>query len=463
MHRSILENRWQNSRVHKFNAEVEEVADEILAYALDRLRLEPPLDGPLTPAELYEKVGNTITAKGLGGLPTLEIFKEVLAKACISTDHERYLAFIPTAPSEYSSLFDLVVSAASIYGGSWQEGAGAVFAENQALRWLADLAGFPAEAGGVFVSGGTIGNLSALCVAREDARRNHPEHKGKWAVVCGDQAHSSIAGAAKVMDVEIVKAKRSADGKIYGDAVAKAIDDYEANGGRVFCIVATVGTTNLGIIDHLDSIDDVAVERDIWFHVDGAYGLAALCAPSVRAKFDGIEFADSFIVDPHKWLFAPFDACALIYKDPKIAKEALAQHASYLDTLHESDDWNPSDYAIHLTRRTRGLPFWFSLAANGTDAYKDAMEYTMLIAKKAVELIKAHPNLDLLMEPELSIVAFTRKGWDKEDYQRWSDKLLEDQIGFVTPSSHEGQPILRFAIVNPWTNVDDLEKILETL
>jgi glutamate/tyrosine decarboxylase-like PLP-dependent enzyme len=450
-------------QVHKFNAEVQEVADEILAYALERLRLEPPLDGPLTAQELYEKVGNTITAKGLGGLPTLEIFKEVLAKACISTDHERYLAFIPTAPSEYSSLFDLVVSAASIYGGSWQEGAGAVFAENQALRWLADLAGFPAEAGGVFVSGGTIGNLSALVVAREDARRNHPEHKGKWAVVCGDQAHSSIAGAAKVMDVDVVKAVRNADGKIYGDAVEKAIEDYEKTGGKVFCIVATAGTTNLGIIDHLDSIDDVAVDRDIWFHVDGAYGLAALCAPSVRTKFDGIEHADSFIVDPHKWLFAPFDACALIYKDPTIAKDALAQHASYLDTLHEGDEWNPSDYAIHLTRRTRGLPFWFSLAANGTDAYRDAMEYTMLIAKKAVELIKVHPNLELLMEPELSIVAFTRKGWNKEDYQRWSDKLLEDQIGFVTPSSHEGKPILRFAIVNPWTNVDDLEKILETL
>ena len=449
--------------MHKFNAEVEEVADEILAYALERLRKEPPLDGPLTPAELYEKVGNTITAKGLGGLPTLEIFKNVLAKACISTDHERYLAFIPTAPSEYSSLFDLVVSAASIYGGSWQEGAGAVFAENQALRWLADLAGFPEAAGGVFVSGGTVGNLSALVVAREDARRNHPNHKGKWAVVCGDQSHSSIAGAAKIMDVDLIKAQRSADGKIYGDAVASAIDEYEKNGGRVFCIVATAGTTNLGIIDHLDSIDDVAVERDIWFHVDGAYGLAALCAPSVRAKFDGIEYADSFIVDPHKWLFAPFDACALIYKDPKIAKDALAQHASYLETLHEDDEWNPSDYAIHLTRRTRGLPFWFSLAANGTDAYKDAMEYTMMVAKKSVELIKAHPNLELLMEPELSIVAFTRKGWAKEDYQRWSDKLLEDQIGFVTPSSHEGKPILRFAIVNPWTNVDDIEKILDTL
>jgi glutamate/tyrosine decarboxylase-like PLP-dependent enzyme len=450
--------------VHRFNPEVEEVADEILAYALERMRKEPPLDGPLTPKELFDRVGYTITAKGLGGIPTLEIFKEVLAKACISTDHERYLAFIPTAPSEYASLFDVVVSAASIYGGSWQEGAGAVFAENQALKWLSDLAGFPETSGGVFVSGGTIGNLSALVVAREDARRNHPNHNGKWAVVCGSQSHSSIKQAAKVMDVEIVIAEQATDGKIYGAAVEKAIVEFEKTGGRVFAIVATAGTTNLGIIDHLDSIDDVAVERDIWFHVDGAYGLAALCAPSVRAKFDGIEYADSFIVDPHKWLFAPYDACALIYKDPKIAKESLAQHASYLDTLHEDEsEWNPSDYALHLTRRTRGLPFWFSLAANGTDAYRDAMEYTMLIAKKATELIKEHPNLELLVEPELSIVAFKRKGWNKSDYQQWSDKLLEDQIGFVTPSSHNGEPILRFAIVNPWTNVDDIEKILATL
>ena len=132
--------------------------------------------------------------------------------------------------------------------------------------------------------------------------------------------------------------------------------------------------------------------------------------------------------------------------------------------MHEDEnEWNPSDYALHLTRRTRGLPFWFSLAANGTDAYRDAMEYTILIAKKATELIKEHPNLELLVEPELSIVAFKRKGWNKSDYQRWSDKLLVDQIGFVTPSSHNGEPILRFAIVNPWTNVDDIEKILATL
>jgi len=206
----------------------------------------------------------------------------------------------------------------------------------------------------------------------------------------------------------------------------------------------------------------VAHDRGIWFHVDGAYGLAALCAPSVRKDFDGIENADSFIVDPHKWLFAPYDACALVYRNPDLAKQAHSQHASYLDTLKD-DNWSPSDYAINLTRRTRGLPFWFSLAAHGTDAYAEAMEQTLTVAQQAAQLVRNHPNLELLCEPELSIVAFTRKGWTAADYQKWSDQLLEDQVGFIPPSSHHGQPILRFAIVNPWTKITDIELILNRL
>ena len=161
--------------MHKFTPEVEALAKEILAYSLERLKSDPPLDGPRTAADLFAEVGNTITERGLGGRAALGVFTEVLAKACISTDHPRYLAYIPSAPSEYASLFDLVVGASALYGGSWQEGAGAVFAENQALRWLSDLAGLPESAGGVFVQGGTIGNLSALVTAREDARAKFPE------------------------------------------------------------------------------------------------------------------------------------------------------------------------------------------------------------------------------------------------------------------------------------------------
>ena len=448
--------------MHEFTPAVEELAAEILKYSLERLKDDPPLDGPRSAEDLFKEVGNTITAKGLGGHEALEVFTNVLAKACISTDHPRNLAFIPSAPSEYANLFDLVVGASALYGGSWQEGAGAVFAENQAIQWLIDLAGLPASAGGVFVQGGTIGNLSALVVARAEARKRqgNPE---RWVIACSEEAHSSIVSAANVMDVDVLTVAVDKDGRLQGAAVAQAIDHLHATTkARVFAVVATSGTTNLGIIDDLKGIGKAAHDRGIWFHVDGAYGLAALCAPSVRHMFDGIEAADSFIVDPHKWLFAPYDACALVYRNPELAKQAHSQHASYLDTLKD-ENWSPSDYAIHLTRRTRGLPFWFSLAAHGTDAYAEAMEQTLTVAQQAAQLVRNHPNLELLCEPELSIVAFTRKGWTAADYQKWSDQLLEDQIGFIPPSSHHGHPILRFAIVNPWTKISDISMILERL
>jgi glutamate/tyrosine decarboxylase-like PLP-dependent enzyme len=450
--------------MHEYTAEVEALAKEILDYSLFRLRTDPPLDGPKTAQELFELVGNTITTKGLGGHEALKLFKDVLAKACISTDHPRYLAFIPSAPSEYANLFDLVVGASALYGGSWLEGAGAVFAENQALKWLSDLASMPTSAGGVFVQGGTIGNLSALVTARNNFRGKRKDVI-KWVVAASADAHASIKSATQIMDAELLLIKPDKTGVLQGSDCAQAIDKYHSENPnhQVFALVATAGTTNLGIIDNLATIATCAKQRGIWFHIDGAYGLAALCAPSVRPLFDGIELADSFIVDPHKWLFAPFDACALIYRNPKLAKRAHLQKASYLETLDEDDEWNPSDYAIHLTRRARGLPFWFSLAAHGTDEYAKAMERTMAVAKNAAEQIRNHPNLKLVLEPTLSIVAFERVGWSSVDYQNWSDKLLADQIGFVTPSAHKGKPILRFAIVNPWTNEGDIAAILATL
>ncbi len=450
--------------MHEFTPEVEALAKEVLDYSLIRLRTDPPLDGPKTAQELYELAGNTITAKGLGGHQTLKLFKEVLATACISTDHPRYLAFIPSAPSEYANLFDLVVGASALYAGSWLEGAGAVFAENQALKWISDLAGMPSTAGGVFVQGGTIGNLSALVTAR-DVFRGKRKDVTRWVLAASADSHSSIKSAAQVMDVEILLIQPDQYGVLQGDSCAAVIDKYHSENPthQVFAVVATAGTTNLGIIDNLESIAKCAKERGIWFHVDGAYGLAALCAPSVRPLFNGVEQADSLIVDPHKWLFAPFDACALIYREPKLAKQAHLQKAEYLETLEEDNEWNPSDYAIHLTRRARGLPFWFSLAAHGTDEYAKAMERTMDVAKDAALQVRNHPNLKLVIEPSLSIVAFERVGWTRNDYEKWSDKLLADQIGFVTPSAHRGKPILRFAIVNPWTKESDISAILATL
>ena len=451
--------------MHKSDAEGIKLREGVFEYARKRLEYEPaPLDSPQTFEFLQKHAGPTITEDGIGGLEALRVFENVLAPATISTDHPGYLSFIPSAPTAASKLFDLVVSASAIYGGSWLEGAGAVYAENEVLTWLANEAGLPAGAGGVFVQGGTLGNLSALVAARHRAKarikRDAKAMPESFKVICSAEAHSSLKAAAAVMDVELIKVAVDERGKLTGAAVAAALEEA---GDGVFAIVATGGTTNFGIVDCLEEIGILANQRDIWFHVDGAYGLAGLLAASTRHLFKGVERADSFIVDPHKWLFAPFDACALIYRDPELGRAAHTQHGEYLETLTESGDFNPSDYAYNLTRRPRGLPLWFSMATHGVAAYRRAVETNVSLANRIAGEIKTRPDLELVREPELSVVVFTKRGWSLADYESWSAKLLAEGIAFVVPSSHLGLPNARFAIVNPETTFELLVQILDSM
>jgi L-2,4-diaminobutyrate decarboxylase len=453
--------------VHGFDDNTQALGEAVLRYAAERLRLDPvPLDGPRSKEELDAVAGATITPDGMGGLAALKLFEEELALACLSTDHPRYLSFIPCAPTEAAVMFDLVVGASSIYGGSWLEGAGAVYAENAALRWVADLAGLPPSAGGVFVPGGTVGNLSALVTARAAARARLAETGANGPrptkVAAQASAHSSVVSACEVMDAEFVGVEGDAEQRLSGAALRKVL---EAEGpDTFFAVVATSGTTNFGIVDDLASVAEVCREYGIWFHVDGAYGGAGLAAPSVRHRYAGIEHADSFIVDPHKWLFAPFDCCALLYREPALARAAHTQKASYLDVLTAApQDWNPTDYSVGLTRRARGLPFWFSLATHGTRAYTAAIERTLEVTRFAEAEIARRPYVEALHEPDLSVIVFRRIGWTPQDYQQWSDRLLGEQVAFVVPTSHQGETVTRFAIVNPSTSEDDICVILDTM
>lgn len=445
------------------------MAEMVVEYAVQRLLMSPPpLDHALTPAVLEELVGQTVTDLGLGGAEVLRVFTEILAPATISVDHPEYLSFVPAAPTVASIMFDLVVSASSIFGGSWLEGAGAVYAENQALRWLADLAGLPVTAGGVFVSGGTAGNLSALIAARHHwrTRADGRHDRTRGLILSSAGAHSSIAQSARAMDADVVAAESDESGRMQGPALRRLIDGLDdEDRSRVFVVVATGGTTNAGVIDDLTGAADAARTLDAWFHVDGAYGAAALCAPSVRSRFKGIERCDSFIVDPHKWLFAPFDSCALVYREPERGRAAHTQHAEYLDALHIGDEreWNPSDYAHHLTRRARGLPFWFSLAVHGAVAYATAVETTLAVARSTAQMIRDSDHLELLMEPELSVVLLRRTGWTPEQYQDWSDRELQEGRAFVVPTTWKGERVLRFCFINPLTTTAHIEELLESL
>jgi glutamate/tyrosine decarboxylase-like PLP-dependent enzyme len=451
--------------VHEYTADDDRIARTVVEYCLERLGQEVPLDRPLTPPELDKLVGPTINAEGIGRDEALRLWAEVLGPACLSVDHRRYLSFIPNAPTKAACYFDMLVAASNVYSGSWLEGSGAVYAENQALRWIADLAGLPAEAGGTFVQGGTVGNLSALVAAREASLERRGRRPVRWAVCVTEETHSSVKHALQVvMDVEVIAVPGDERGRMTGVALREtvtALPEHVRDG--IFAVVATAGTTNLGVVDDLAGIAIVTREFGWWLHVDAAYGGAALAAPSARHLFDGVEQADSFIVDPHKWLFAPFDACALLYRDPRLGRAAHTQHAGYLDPITVDSEWNPSDFAIQLTRRARGLPFWFSLAVYGTDAYRDAIEQTLTVARQGRELIDAASHLRLLVEPDLSVLIFERIGWTGDDYARWSARLLDEQEAFVTPTRHNNQVCTRFAIVNPLTTRDDLALIVDSM
>jgi glutamate/tyrosine decarboxylase-like PLP-dependent enzyme len=429
------------------------------AVALASRRISKPSDPKTTarPAsELLADAGQTVTPEGLGADEALRIFEDVMAPATRAQDDPYNLAYIPASPTRAALAFDAVVSSYNIFAGSWESGAGAVFAENQALAWLVQLLSWPETAGGCFVPGGTIGNLSALLTARQFARNQLGRHPvGQWRLACTADAHSSVRAAASVLDAEVLVVPENDHGQLTGDTLRTALIQSH----DVFAVVASAGTTNAGIVDDLASVAEVCERFGVWMHVDGAYGGAALAAPSVRGLFNGIERADSFIVDPHKWLFATYDCCALLYRQPELARAAHAQRAGYLDAI-DREVWNPWDYGVHLTRRARGLPFWFSLATHGTNRYIAAIEQTLATARVVADGIQSIPQLRLLLKPTLSVVVFDRPGWDDAAYRRWSRRLaLEGRI-LCVPTQWKGRTVLRLAFVNPATEADHVLEVL---
>ena len=445
---------------------------DVAKYVIDRItRVSPELGKPRTAEELHAALGETITAGGIGGERAFELFREELASATVPIDHPRHLAFVPASPTRASVLFDLVTAASSIHAAYWMEGGGAIFAECEAMRWLVSLTGMPDPAFGVFTSGGTAANLSALVAARETWLRARPPDAPhlRGLIICSRQAHSSVECMAGVMDVELCIA--ASDGRLEAADVAAAIGGLSATDReRLFAVVATAGTTNAGIIDDLPGIAEVCARESIWLHVDGAYGGGALASPKLRPLFAGIERADSVTIDPHKWLFVPYDCGAVLYRDPELARLAHTQRASYLDIFRDPAyrGFNPADYQIQLTRRARGLPLWFSLAMHGTDKYAWGVERGCELAEHSAAVIAEREELELVRPVGLSIVLFRRRGWSRADYIAWTHRHHAAGDFLVAPTtwrrpSGETETVARFCFVSPHTTEEDIAFILDTM
>ena len=439
--------------LHGPDAGIGDLANLVSSFVTERLR-HAPLGRTVTPAFMAESLRAVITEAGIGVEAAWAAFNESVVANTVALDSERFLAFIPMSPSAAGVWMDAAVSAASFSAESWLEAAGAIAAENQVLALLADIAGLPEGAGGCFMSGGSIGNMSALAVAR--AQTN-----GRRYVAVADTAHASIKNSLDLLGLRPLVVATGLDARMTGTTLRAAIE------GRtdVGIVVAAAGSTNAGVIDDLAGIADVAGEISAWFHVDGAYGAAALLLPELRHAFDGIERADSFIVDPHKWLFAPAGSCALLYRNPSLAAAVHTQHGPYVDVLHESDalSMNPSDLGFQLTRRASGLPLWFALAVHGLEAHRRAIRVSVGLASHAAERLAGYDGVELLMRPQLGVVLFRRAGWAAAEWRSWAQRLLDDRIAFVAPTTVRGEPVGRLVFLHPLTPEGVIDEIVASL
>lgn len=443
--------------LHGPDAGVDDLAERVVDYIHRRVaRTEL---GRTAPASVVQPLlDGAITTVGLGVDGAWDVFERAVDPFTVALDGPRYLAFIPMSPSVASVWMDALVGAASYSAESWLEAAGAVAAENQALEFVRQLAGMPEGSGGCFTFGGSNGNLSAIAVARDVAG-------GRRIAAVADTAHASVDNSLRLLGLEPLVVPTGPSGRFTGDALEQALDE-SGRAGELAVVIASAGSTNAGVVDELDALARVAHTHDAWIHVDGAYGAGALMLAERRHLFDGLGDVDSFIVDPHKWFFCTAGTCALLYREPRLAAQTHTQHGPYIDVLHSTaanETWNPSDYAFQLTRRASGLPFWFTLLVHGTDAMAAAVRASIATTAYAVARLRAIADVELVMEPELSVVLFRKRGWDAPHWQAWARDLLEREVAFVAPTRWKDETVGRLVFLHPLTTEAIVDEVLATL
>ncbi|MBM3677903.1 MAG: aminotransferase class V-fold PLP-dependent enzyme [Actinobacteria bacterium] len=430
--------------------------------SFDRARpSEPPLD---------ERVARLLDL-GLPeqASPALEVLDDaaMVLDRSIAQPRPRYFAFVGSSGLEIGVMADLLAHCFDVNLATWA--AAATQVERQAVQWAAAFVGYPAEAGS-FTSGGTVSNVTALAAARERAipgarRVGLAGHRG--VVYCSADVHYSIRRAAELLGIggENVRALPiDADRRLRPDALAVAVDDDRRAGISPVAVVATAGTTLTGAVDPIDAIADVCADRGVWLHVDGAYGLPAVAAPSTAALFAGLARADSVTLDAHKWLFLPKACSVLLVRRREDLRAALAHEEAYL--LHERGDHHMVDITLEYSRPFRALKLWLAFRAHGAEAFREAIERNLGQARLLLAEIESRPGVELVgPPPPLSIVPFRHAPPGVADLDAHNARLVralqEDGRVWIAPATIDGAVCLRPCIVNFRTSDDDVRALVE--
>jgi aromatic-L-amino-acid decarboxylase len=381
----------------------------------------------------------------------------------LHVDHPRFFAFVPGPNNFVSTMADALAAGFNIFNGTWFGGSAAAALELGVIRWLCRLCGLPSTAGGIFVSGGSVANMTGLVAARHALLQDRVEGA---AVYFSDQTHSSVERALRVIGFapeQIRKLESDRDFRLSINNLSAAIADDRRKGLRPFCIVANAGTTNTGAIDPLTELADLAAKEKLWLHVDGAFGAAAILSERGRALLHGLDRADSLTLDPHKWLFQSFECGCVLVRDAALLKSAFQIKADYLrDVYREIEEINPCDYGIQLTRSFRALKIWLSLQTFGLAAFRQAITRGFELAELAERELCARNGWEILSPAQMATVCF-RFGKSDELQTQLVDAMIKDGYALLTSTELRGMVCLRLCTINPRTTEADIVGTVERL
>ncbi len=421
-------------------------------------------------AELEARFREPMPQKGNMPENVLNELQQKMWDAFMHPDHPRFFAFIPTPSNFVSVMADALASGLAVFCGTWLESSGPAEIELVTIDWLRQACGFPAEAGGLFVSGGSVANITGLAVARQIQLGGQMQDA---IIYFSNQTHSSIERGLRVLGFQQDQLRKlSCDENFRVDLneLKSAVHADRNAGKKPFCVVANAGTTNSGAIDPLPELSQFCKSENLWLHVDGAFGAAAVFSERGKPLLKGLGEVDSLALDPHKWLFQPYEIGCVLVRDRSWLKQTFHILPEYMkDVAATEEEINFCDYGIQLTRSFRALKLWMSLKVFGSEAFAAGIDYGFQMGDFAGSLISEMKDWEIVTPPQLAIINFrfapdgiSIKEANDLNYQI-SQQMLRDGYAMIVTTQIKGMIVLRFCLINPRTTQQDIRETLNRL
>ena len=455
--------------------EIREWSDSVTQFIIEYLGglRDRPVYRQTSSREIRSQLDSKLPIKGSDFDSLLKTFRDTVVPFSRQNAHPRMFGYVQSPGTPIGAFADLLASTLNANLTIWRSAPAPVELERVTIDWIRQILGFPAEAGGLFVSGGSMANLAALAAARQ----TKSDSLGRLRMYASTATHFSITKAAALLGIGRGNVRHVAVDEHckmrLDDLVAKITADLEA-GYIPFCVVGNAGTVDTGAVDSLGEIREIANRFQLWMHVDGSYGAFAILADSARKLFAGMEQADSIALDPHKWLYLPVDVGCVIYRNPEFAHAAFAHEAEYTRMLGEQADeafvcW---DYGPELSRRFRALKVWMLLKGVGLDRLRNAIESNLASARYLESMVQASDDFEMVAPVELSIFCFRHvpaqlRNDSAEQIDQFNERLLvalqRDGSSYLSNTTLAGRFALRGCVLNYRTTLRDMEILLDDL